>query len=144
MTDFASHRLWRDTRLIPVYVAGVSVVVTLLTAAAGALHKVTSDARDSARPHDATRKNIRAHVTSLGGTTIFAFRVARAVSVFALLALYAYDFARDVNAHIRSEPVTKNEILDLVVFLTYVCFSISLNGTHSHMSCSSTLRVWLS
>ncbi|KZV63334.1 P-loop containing nucleoside triphosphate hydrolase protein [Peniophora sp. CONT] len=113
--------LWRDTRLLPVYVGGVSVVIALLSAIFGTLRNVLSNARDNnARPQDAGRKNIRAHITSLGGMTIFAFRVARALCVFTLLGLYAYDLIRDADAHTRPESVTKNELRELVVLLTYL------------------------
>lgn len=120
LTDVVSRSLWRDVRLVPVYVAGLSALLAVLSATRSALLKVFSDVRQDPPQQHTSRKSIRAHIASLGGTTIFTFRVARLVCVCALLVLYAFDLVRDAGAHTHPESVTKKEVLELVLFLSYV------------------------
>ncbi|KZV64707.1 P-loop containing nucleoside triphosphate hydrolase protein [Peniophora sp. CONT] len=113
--------LWKDMRMLPVYVAGISVVLALPSTIHGAWRRMLSHVRDTnARPSDALRKDLRAHIISLGGMTIYVFRLTRAICVFALLGLYAYDLVPVAGAHTRPEPVQKNKVLGLMLFLTYL------------------------
>ncbi|VDB89903.1 unnamed protein product [Peniophora sp. CBMAI 1063] len=111
--------LWRDIRMIPVYVAAVSMVIAVLSSISRALHSTLSEVT---HPHqqNITPKSLRAHILSLGGIRIYAFRVARTISIFALLFLYAYEFVRDVKSRDHPGHMAKDEILGLVLFLTYL------------------------
>ncbi|VDB97890.1 unnamed protein product [Peniophora sp. CBMAI 1063] len=111
--------LWRDMRMIPVYVAVVSIVMAVLLSVSRGLHGTVSEVT---RPHqrNITGNNLRTHVLLLGGIRIYAFRVARTICVLALLVLYAYEFVRDVSLRDYPKQMTKDEILELVLFLTYL------------------------
>ena len=85
--------------------------------------------QNAQRSHDAWWKNMRSHITSLGGTTILSFRIARAICVFVLLGLYAYDLARAPLESLRTE-----DGLELALFLTYV----RLRSQILKSDCSST------
>ena len=109
--------------MVPVYVAGVSVAANILSVLLGVLKKPFREAHNEMDQQGAATKSIRTHVKSLGGTTIFTYKVVRAVCVFSLLGLYGHDFAYDINAHAHLEPMSKDRILELVLFLTYVCLA---------------------
>ncbi|KZV63837.1 P-loop containing nucleoside triphosphate hydrolase protein [Peniophora sp. CONT] len=138
--------LWRDIRLIPVYVAAVSlVVVASLSMITGALQRASPAVRKDARQHDESRSGLRARISSLGGPTIYAFKVARAFCVLALLVLYAYNFAH--NAHTQS--VTRHGSLELALFLTYLyasglaCLNIAAQPSLSRLVAPHLILVLL-
>lgn len=120
-----SHSIWRDTRLIPVYVSGVSVLVFTVSAIIRAVRKAPSEIRKVSESHS----GLHAHISLHGGATIYAFKAARTLCVVALLGLSSYNLAHDSHKGLTS----KNEVLGLVLSLSYVWASTSrlkLLATH--------------
>ncbi|VDC03809.1 unnamed protein product [Peniophora sp. CBMAI 1063] len=142
MVDDVSVPLWRDARLVPAYVAGILVVEYFVSAISGLRRDARSkplakDARGDYRPH----KDLRSHIGSLGGARIFAFRIARAICVLALLAIYAYDLSR---TYAGTEPVATEEALKLVLFITYLYASLlGLLNITAHASRAQTAGLHL-
>ncbi|KZV64704.1 hypothetical protein PENSPDRAFT_656364 [Peniophora sp. CONT] len=83
--------LWRDARLAPAYVAAVSALVALGVAVVGAVKRVKGERA----VEYAQAVGIRSFVHEHGGTVIYLFKVARAVSTLALFALYIVDLVQD-------------------------------------------------
>ena len=96
--------LWQDLRLLPTCISAISLFITLLS---------TILLR---RSHTEDRVlGFHAHITALGGTAIYGFRLARAICVYSLLGFYTYDVAQ---THL--DPALKADIQRLLIFLTYV------------------------
>ncbi|VDB89909.1 unnamed protein product [Peniophora sp. CBMAI 1063] len=94
--------LWRDARLVPAYVAALSAVVSLVTAAITAIRRARRDEERTATV------GVRGFVHQHGGITIYLFKLARAVTTFALLSLYVVDAVR------------RQELLNLLLGVTYL------------------------
>ncbi|KZV64708.1 P-loop containing nucleoside triphosphate hydrolase protein [Peniophora sp. CONT] len=94
--------LWRDARLAPAYVAAVSAVLGLVFAVAGTIK------RAGAKRERAQAAGIRGFVREHGDVVIYLFKVARAVSTFAVLALYVVDLVRE------------RSLLNLLLSITYL------------------------
>ncbi|CAL1696210.1 unnamed protein product [Somion occarium] len=87
--------LWRNTLLVPSYVAGVSTLLLVGQAIAIALHRrknVSDDVEESS-----TR--LRGHISALGGPIIFTFKLARLVACLALVVLSAVSMYK-VSSHL--------------------------------------------
>lgn len=100
------HRLWRDPRLLPTYIAALSLFI--LTSQA--IHHFVRLARTKGdRSSTSTTSSVfadpsppsafRKHVQSHGGTVIWLFAVTRLAGVLVLLALYATSFVGDDSTH---------------------------------------------
>lgn len=100
-----SCRLWRDARIAPAYIAGLSL---LGLTAQGATYIVRRARTKGDRSSSSTTESILAdpspasafkkHVKSHGGLMIWSFAAARLIGVLVLLALYAASFANDAKS----------------------------------------------
>ncbi|KAI0028294.1 hypothetical protein K488DRAFT_80756 [Vararia minispora EC-137] len=136
--------LWRDPRILPAYVADVSVFVLLLRAIVSLepvkrlFSKSTAEDEDERPVEDGQVDSgigsaLRAHIADHGGITIYTYKVARFMSVLVLLVLYVTSFLHDeeaagssvVDALIkkkhrhRMEELTRREWVDLILSLNY-------------------------
>ena len=98
-------------RVAPVYVAGISLVIHVLATVIRTLRKTSSNAHNAS----AQGRDLHANIKSLGGTTIYAFKVVRGLCVIVLLSLYAYDLLGE-----PSQLSTQSKFVQLALFLTYV------------------------
>ena len=122
--------------MIPAYVAVASVVAAILTAIADALCRAPAVAHKDTPLQNGSRKGLKAHISLHGGTTIFAFNVVRAFCVLALLTIYAYDLARSV----LSKSISRDGLVGLVLFVTYVRISASSDDI-SNLTCPLAIHV---
>ncbi|KZV73085.1 ATP-binding cassette transporter [Peniophora sp. CONT] len=101
----ASVPLWRDARILPAYIAGLSLLVLI---AQGTTYLIRRARTKGDRSSTSTTESIlvdpsassafKKHIKSHGGFTIWSFAVARLISVLVLLALYAASFAGDAKS----------------------------------------------
>ena len=82
----------------------MSGVIALLVALVSAIRKARSERQEERARTVGVRGFVHAH----GGITIYVFKVARAISTLALLALYIVDAVRQQN------------LLNLLLCITYV------------------------
>ncbi|VDB85429.1 unnamed protein product [Peniophora sp. CBMAI 1063] len=109
-----STPLWCDPRLVPAYVSVLSIIVAAFSVVKATLQKVTPDTSKDAHGLDAPQKGLHGHISSHGGTTIYAFKIVRTLCVLILLALYAHDLAHDAPSNFTS----RDKALKLILFLT--------------------------
>jgi hypothetical protein len=144
--DPAPSSLWRDERVFPAYVAAASVLLLVLRVIASfapikRLFRKRQAKDDELPPASEPQLGagvgsaLRAHVAAHGGLTIYAYKLARFVTVLALLVLYVVNFVREEEAagastvdallkkkhkHRKQEELTRREWVDLILSLTYV------------------------
>ena len=150
MTLFNS--LWRDPRILPAYVAGASIVVISLQLFLAIVPVKKLFKRDAEGDESVSEDRrvlgagvapaLRSHVSEHGGFAIYAFKIARFLSILALLVLYAISFLRDeefvgskeisaaIKKHKKShshrlEQLTRREWVDLILCGTYVSFAFA-------------------
>jgi hypothetical protein len=125
------NRLWRDPRILPAYIAaGSSIVLGLqLSISARKCHCARKPTNEDFADDQPGRGSMVGHIHDHGGKSIFAFRLARAVTVFALLALYVISFLWDGGRvhgqRIRMEwalidGFTKAQQINAILATTYV------------------------
>ncbi|VDC06815.1 unnamed protein product [Peniophora sp. CBMAI 1063] len=132
----ANVPLWRDARILPAYIAGLSV---LILAAQGAIYLVRRARTKGDRSSTSTTESIladpsttsafRKHVKSHGGFAIWFFAVMRLAAILVLLALYAVSFADDAKSATHefggaSQPPHHQRHLDGILCGVYVYASL--------------------
>ncbi|KZV76920.1 multidrug resistance-associated ABC transporter [Peniophora sp. CONT] len=134
--------LWRDARILPAYAAGISVLGLVAHSIAVLVHRrAKKDGEENAQPVEqqdtsavGVSSSLRSHVAEHGGATIFAYKVARFVSVLALLALYVASFVHDYEIvgspdvgalgkkkkARKAAELSRREWVDLILCITYL------------------------
>ncbi|KII94420.1 hypothetical protein PLICRDRAFT_36691 [Plicaturopsis crispa FD-325 SS-3] len=135
-----ANNIWSDSAAIPAYAAAASLIVLLAHAL------VTSRLAKKIYSHDepdtdarvATQtaalgfgQRVKEHVASLGGATIFAYQVARAIGCFALLGLSLATLVKGTEGEIEHAYANESNVPWLLVASSVTYAYASLLGALS-------------